>query len=231
MTIKTLKSGSDGNCYILTSDNGKHLILDAGITIAEIKRGLNYDIENVEGCVITHCHQDHFNLKSAKAIHNGFAPVWRPYLIKGSKRCRTYFGKFEVESFDVPHNGTENRAFLIRVDGTTILYATDFEYIPYNLSKQNINVMLIEMNYQKDRIDGNDHLTHVVLGHAEEQTTIGVIKNNMKYLRHVILCHMSKSGALDRELAMEHIREVIPDYIQVDWARPNEVYNISEIPF
>ena len=38
MTLKTIATGSTGNCYILTSDSGKHLILDAGIPIAEIKK-------------------------------------------------------------------------------------------------------------------------------------------------------------------------------------------------
>ncbi len=140
-------------------------------------------------------------------------------------------GIYECESFTLPHNGCPNVGYLIRVDGTTIAYMTDMEYCGWDLSKQNINVMLIEMNYQKDRIDGNDHLTHVVLGHAEEQTTIGVITNNMKYLRKVILCHMSKSGALDRELAMQHIREVVPEYIDIEWAHSCETYNIDEIPF
>lgn len=228
MTIKTLKTGSDGNCYILTSDNGKHLILDAGIPIKEIKKGLDFDVENIQVCIVTHCHNDH--VKAAADLEKMGVIVWKPYEIN-RKRCRTNIGDFEIECFDVPHNGTENRAFLIMADNTTILYATDFEYIPYDLSRKNINVMLIEMNYQKDRIDGNDHLTHVVLGHAEEQTTIGVIKNNMKHLRKVILCHMSKSGALDRELAMEHIREVVPEYIQVDWAKANTTFDISEIPF
>lgn len=108
---------------------------------------------------------------------------------------------------------------------------TDMEYCGWNLSSQNINVMLIEMNYQKDRIDGNDHLSHVVLGHAEEQTTIDVIKHNMKHLRTVVLCHMSKSGALDRDLAMEHIREAVPEYIDVQWAKPGLEVDLNEIPF
>lgn len=228
MTLKCLLTGSIGNCYILTSDTGKHLILDAGIPISRIKQGLDYDIENVTACIATHSHRDH--VKAVKDLKNMGIPVWKPYMSE-HKRQRTYFGEFECESFSVPHNGCPNVGYLIRVNGTTILYCTDFEYIPYDLSKQNINVMLIEMNYQKNRIDGNDHLTHVVLGHAEEQTTIGVITNNMKYLRKVILCHMSKSGALDRELAMQHIREVVPEYIDIEWAHSCETYNIDEIPF
>ena len=158
-------------------------------------------------------------------------PVWTPYT-SDFVRQKTRLGEFDIECFDVPHNGTPCRAFIIKVEGTTILYCTDYEYIPYRLDKKQINVMLIEMNYQTDRIAVMySHRQHTVLGHAEERTTIDVIAKNMKHLRKVILCHMSKSGSLNRETAMQHIREVVPDYIDVVWARENTVEDISECPF
>lgn len=158
-------------------------------------------------------------------------PVWTPYT-SDFVRQKTRLGEFDIECFDVPHNGTPCRAFIIKVEGTTILYCTDYEYIPYRLDKKQINVMLIEMNYQIDRIaDMDSHRQHTVLGHAEERTTIDVIAKNMKHLRKVILCHMSKSGSLDRELAMKHIREVVPNYIEVVWAKENTTEDISDCPF
>jgi hypothetical protein len=158
--------------------------------------------------------------------------VFAPYWAEKVKRAKTRLGEFEIESFDLPHNGTENRGFLIKVDGTTICYLTDLEYCGWDLSSKEINVMLIELNYQTERIvDMDNHRQHTVLGHSEEKTTIGIIENSMKHLRNVILCHMSNSGALDRELAMKNIREVIPAYISVEWAVPGQTYDISEIPF
>lgn len=158
-------------------------------------------------------------------------PVWQPYLSE-HKRQRTHFGEFECESFELPHNGCPCVGYLIRIDGTTIAYMTDMEYCGWDLSNQNIDVMLIELNYQKDRItEMDEHRQHTVLGHAEEQTTIDIIKNNMKQLRTIILCHMSKSGALDRDLAMKHIREVTPFYVSVEFAQSGKEYNLNEIPF
>ena len=229
MTIKTLATGSKGNCYILTANSGKQLILDAGIPIAEIKKGLDFDVENVVGAIVTHCHKDH-SLSVSKLRTMGI-PVWTPYT-SDFVRQKTRLGEFDIECFDVPHNGTPCRAFIIKIEGTTVLYCTDYEYIPYRLDKKQINVMLIEMNYQTDRIaDMDSHRQHTVLGHAEERTTIDVIAKNMKHLRKVILCHMSKSGSLDRELAMKHIREVVPDYIEVVWAKENTTEDISDCPF
>lgn len=229
MTLKTIATGSKGNCYILTADSGKQLILDAGIPIAEIKKGLDFDVENVVGAIVTHCHKDH-SLSVSKLRTMGI-PVWTPYT-SDFVRQKTRLGEFDIECFDVPHNGTPCRAFIIKVEGTTILYCTDYEYIPYRLDKKQINVMLIEMNYQTDRIaDMDSHRQHTVLGHAEERTTIDVIAKNMKHLRKIILCHMSKSGSLDRKLAMKHIREVVPDYIEVVWAKENTTEDISDCPF
>lgn len=228
MTLKCLATGSTGNSYILTSDNEKHLILDAGITIDEIKKGLDFDIENVEGCIISHSHKDH--VMSADKIRN-FSPVWKAYL-SDNKIQHTHLGSFDLLALKVPHNGCENVCYVIKVDNQTILYATDFEYIPWNLDKQHINVMLIEMNYQRERItDLDEHRIHTVLGHAEEQTTIDIIKANHKYLRNVYLCHMSRSDALDRELAIQHLTEQIPKYVSAEFIKPGEAYNINEIPF
>lgn len=169
--------------------------------------------------------------RSVKELKSMSIPVWQPYLSK-HKRQRTHLGEFECESFEIPHNGCPNVGYLIRVDGTTILYMTDMEYCPYDLSTQGINVALVELNYQSDRITEMDsHRQHTVLGHASETTTIEFLSTIKKNLRKVILCHMSKSGALDRDLAMAHIREVIPEYIGVRWARPGEEVDISEIPF
>lgn len=59
MKLKCLGSGSSGNCYLLTADNGETLLLDAGLPIMDIKRGLNWDVKCVVGAICTHAHKDH----------------------------------------------------------------------------------------------------------------------------------------------------------------------------
>ena len=58
MRLKVLSSGSQGNCYLLES-NGETLILDCGIPIKEIKKGLDFDISKVVGVCVSHGHLDH----------------------------------------------------------------------------------------------------------------------------------------------------------------------------
>ena len=56
MTLKCIGSGSSGNCYLLISDNWETLILDCGIPIKEIKKGLDWNIRGIKGVIISHTH-------------------------------------------------------------------------------------------------------------------------------------------------------------------------------
>lgn len=53
--LKCLAQGSSGNCWILNY-NGKFLILDAGVGVKEIKRGIDYNLMGVKGVCVTHSH-------------------------------------------------------------------------------------------------------------------------------------------------------------------------------
>ena len=55
-TLKVINSGSSGNCYDLTSNIGETLILDCGIPIKEIKKGLDWNIRGIRGMIISHAH-------------------------------------------------------------------------------------------------------------------------------------------------------------------------------
>ena len=49
MRLHCIETGSTGNCYTLTSESGETLILDCGIPIKEIEKGLNWNIKDVMG--------------------------------------------------------------------------------------------------------------------------------------------------------------------------------------
>lgn len=55
MKLEVLASGSKGNCYILSS-NSEKLIIEAGISYKKILTGLDFDLSEVVGCLITHEH-------------------------------------------------------------------------------------------------------------------------------------------------------------------------------
>lgn len=55
MKLKVIGSSSKGNAYILETETGI-LILDAGVPFREIQKALDFDLERIKGCLITHEH-------------------------------------------------------------------------------------------------------------------------------------------------------------------------------
>lgn len=55
LQIDTIGTGSKGNCYLLEADN-ETLILDCGVPVAEIKKGLNFQLGGIVGVAVTHSH-------------------------------------------------------------------------------------------------------------------------------------------------------------------------------
>jgi phosphoribosyl 1,2-cyclic phosphodiesterase len=230
MTLKCIATSSEGNSFVLTNESGKHLMIEAGLPIGELKKGIDFDVENWQGLIVSHGHADH--ALSADKVRKMGIPVWEPYKDMEHKRLRTKLGDFQIDSFPVPHNGCENRNFLIKVDGQTILYLIDLEYCPYDFSKQPINILICECNYIEELVDDDiPNIRHKVLGHASLDTTIGIIQNCQKHLRKVILTHMSKGETFNKEIAMKRITEAIPAYIQVNYAEDGKSIDLSEIPF
>lgn len=53
--MKTIGSGSSGNCYVLES--GKEiLILESGISFAEVKEAIDYQTSKIVGVLSSHEH-------------------------------------------------------------------------------------------------------------------------------------------------------------------------------
>lgn len=218
LKIKTLSTGSVGNCYLLSTEQ-ETLILDCGIGIKDIKRGLDYDLSKIQGVIVTHGHKDH-TLASEDFKSMGF-DVWQPYLnLSENKRQMKKFGSFTVQSFEVPHDNEPCVAYFIKVNGHKLLYATDFEYIGVSFRNIGLNTLLIECNYQKELVDKEaDNRNHVLRGHAELQTTIGVILDNGSCsLKNVLLCHLSRDNSIPSECVNEVQKNVNKD-VYVDYCR------------
>ncbi len=228
ISLKVLGSGSTGNCYLLSTEN-ETLVLDAGVSSKEAKIALDFDVSRIVGVLVTHAHMDH--LKYASEYEKLGIPVFKPYENTEQKIIRKHFGSFTVTTFDLPHDGTENRGFIINVDGQTISYMTDFEYCRYVFAPQvEINHMIIEANYCKDFISTDAvNREHVFKGHAELQTTLGFISaNKTNSLETVLLCHLS-AGNADKRYFIEETKKVARIGVYV--AEKGLEINLSDTPF
>lgn len=243
MKLTCLGSSSAGNCYLLQADNGETLILDCGIPIKEIKKGLNWNVKDVVGAICTHSHQDHS--KSVKDLNNMGIPVCTPYkkLLMSQFLSNSYF---TVRTFDL--TTVDGRWTHTNADGTEcpcygflithkemgkLLYITDTELIKWRF--KDINHILLGVNYDKDLIDRDNtgKANHVFRGHLSIDTACDFVKANYSdSLQNVIMCHLSSENS-DRDSFIEKMKKVAYG-ANVDVAvagKSWDLKNPSECPF
>lgn len=127
--------------------------------------------------------------------------VFAPYM--SDVKSEIYNNNCYVQSFELPHDGTENYGFLITMDGQRILYMTDFEYCKYRF--KDINHILIECNYQEKYINTDAHsFEHKVRGHCGLETCKDfVYTNSSDSLNNVILLHLGAETCVGNEIVNE----------------------------
>lgn len=242
MKLKCIATGSSGNCYLLQADNGETLILDCGIPIKEIKKGLDWNIKDVVGVLCTHKHLDHS--KSVKDFRQMGIRIYGLYS-KAAPMRTMKIGEFTVKPFDlttIDGNWTHTHAngepcpifgFLItHPEMGRMLYITDCELIKWKF--KDVNHILLGVNYDKGLVDtDNPKANHVFRGHLSIDTACDFVKANYSdSLQNVIMCHLSSENA-DKDSFIEKMKKVAYG-ANVDVAvagKSWDLKNPSECPF
>jgi len=238
-SITVMGSGSSGNSYAVRAGE-EILLLECGVRKKDILKGIGYKTADVVGCLISHEHKDHCGYLKDMQMY-GF-PVVGSYpvasrikelyniSIEGAKRnARKSLGGFTIIPLRVPHDGVECDGFLIshKAFGKMVFF-TDLEYCPYDLSKAGINVALIECNYKADYL-GVDapNKGHILSGHMELSTCQRFIeKISSPNLRNVLLIHLSGDNANAGEFQNTLIHSC-PDCCELSVAYPGLTINIG----
>lgn len=217
MKLTCLGSSSAGNCYLLQADNGETLILDCGIPIKEIKKGLNWNVKGIVGVLCTHKHLDHS--KSVNDFKAMGIPIYAPYI--SQKPMAIGSGAFRIQSFDLTtvdgrwtHTDANGEpcpifSFLItHKEMGRMLYITDCEVIKWKF--KGINHILLGVNYDKDLVDtDNPKVDHVFRGHLSIDTACDFVKaNDSDSLQNVIMCHLSSENA-DKDSFIEKMKNAV----------------------
>lgn len=242
MRLKCLGSSSAGNCYLLQADSGETLILDCGIPIKEIKKGLNWNVKDAVGAICTHSHQDHS--LSVYPFRRMGIPVYAPYI--SQKPMAIGSGAFRIQSFDLTtvdgrwtHTNTDGTecpcyGFLItHPEMGRLLYITDTELIKWRF--KDINHILLGVNYDKDLIDRDNtsKANHVFRGHLSIDTACDFVKANYSdSLQNVIMCHLSSENS-DKDSFIAKMKNAV-NVANVDVAvvgKSWDLKNPSECPF
>ena len=250
MILRTIATGSSGNCHALISNDNEILLLDLGVGAKEIKRGIGYRISDVVGAVVTHSHLDH--AKAVKDFRNMGVSVITPYDKEywhigefgrlpetATQHSNSDFGikAFALTDKNGKFMHTNNDGsecpcygFLIEHEEMgKLIYITDTELVKWRFS--GINHILISCNYQKKYISDSAKRNHVLRGHMELETVKDFIKaNKSNDLRTAILCHLSRESANPEECLSE-VQKVAGEGVKCVCAAAGLEVELSQYPF
>ena len=228
MKIKTIASGSKGNCSIVLSDETK-FIIDMGISYLTLKRSLeenSLSFDQFTGILITHNHKDHIS-GLASLIKKTHIKVFIPLeMYDGIKelvpkdRCEFVDDIFKVndtqiELIHTSHDAPYSIGFIITQQEKSIVYVTDTGYInrKYLKKMENKDLYLIESNHDEIMLMDGPYprfLKERVIsdkGHLSNTTTSKylskIVGNKTKY---IILAHISEKNNTE-ELAYQCTKE------------------------
>lgn len=156
MDIKVLASSSAGNCYII-SDGVTKIMIECGITIKQMQKGIDFNLSSIDGCLISHGHKDH--CKAYKDMlkysidcyasdetwgHLGGVEHHRQHVVKPMKKFE--IGTMLVIPFPLQHDipGCLGYILISKETGKKLAYITDSFYSKYKITS--LNYLLIECN-------------------------------------------------------------------------------------
>lgn len=228
MKLKVLASGSSGNCYILQSPTGS-LLIEAGIPWKEIQKGIDFELRDIVGCLVTHEHKDHCKAVkdvmwagittamsdgTAKALNAYEHMFYRAQAVKSGQQFN--IEDFTIMAFETEHDAAEPLGFLIqyRPTGEKLLFLTDSYYCKYLFD--GLSYILIECNYIKETLDWNienDYIyeamkPRLLQSHMSLETVKGFLKaNDLSPCQEIILLHLSSQNA-DSDRMVQEIEEL-----------------------
>lgn len=210
--IKTLATGSTGNCYYVT-DGSTPLLLECGISFKQIQKALNFKTSNIAGVLVTHEHKDH--CKAVKEVADRGLDIYmslgtkdalgiehhRFRAVENKKQFR--IGTWTILPFDVQHDTAEPFGFMLaNQDGERLLFATDTYYIRYKFP--GLTHLMIESNYSQKILDENVESERipsflrdrVMQSHFSLENLITFLKvNDLSKVQEIHLLHLSDSNS------------------------------------
>lgn len=249
MRLAVVGTGSKGNCYVLSGDDGESLIIDAGMPIKSVIPFIP-NFRKIRGCLIGHEHLDHARYwqeygKRGIMVYgsNGTLTALNPKgpLDMCSLTCKRamvplvdvqHMGAFMVMAFPTQHDAVQPTGFMIRYKptGEQIIYATDTYYLKYTFP--GTTYWLVECNYCDDLIgDETDTAlrkrlkeSHMSLSRLEDTLRA----NDMTQTAKIVLVHLSDTRSdearMIREIASLTDAEVVA-------AHNDELIELTKTPF
>ena len=221
MKIVVIESGSKGNATLIL-DEGRLLLIDMGITLTSLKKGLERigkTLLDIDALLLTHSHTDH-----TKGIQ--YLDPLPIYCSRGTYEGLNVnyvkpYEKFLVEHFiitpiEASHDAEGTLGFVIKTKNEKLVYLTDTGMISdKSMSKmKNADYYIIESNHNIKKLHQTNRPASLKLrilsdtGHlSNEASAIYMTELVGIKTKEIILAHLSEE-ANDPELALKAYRKI-----------------------
>lgn len=147
MRIECLGTGSKGNHFKIINNKGNILLVELGLPLNDILKGL--DLSKVQGCIVSHNHQDHNYKGNVKKLASFGIPMLTTE--NGVVGKKTDLGDFSIIPIPCQHN-IKCYGYLINVDNYVIMFATDTKQLP-TIKNMQIDIFMVEVNYIESMVN------------------------------------------------------------------------------
>jgi phosphoribosyl 1,2-cyclic phosphodiesterase len=233
LKVRSLGSGSKGNCIYAESNEAK-LLIDAGLSFSEIKKRLNdcgVKLFDINGVVITHEHTDHIAGLSGFSdsgipifVHSRVAPLIEKKF-KGLEIVKISdspfdFSDMNIAPFKIPHDAVYPLGYRISSGGKTLGVATDMGFVTSAAVEfmKDSDCIIVEANHDESLLMNGGYsysLKRRIFGgrgHLSNSNSAELLSKIItSRTKSVLLAHLSEENNLP-ELAFETVAKKLAEY-------------------
>jgi phosphoribosyl 1,2-cyclic phosphodiesterase len=243
MKLTVLASSSKANGYLLHNEV-EALVIEAGVSLLKVKQALDFKLDIIQGCIVSHRHKDH--ARALRAYANAGIDILAPDDVfqehQRHHRFRTVMpgkgyklGGFRIMPFEVSHDVPCFGYIIDHLATGRILFLTDTYLCEYVFP--GLNHILIQANYCDDILEENilrgvEHPSkreRLLTSHMELKTTKAVLMaQDLSKVQSIVLIHLSERNS-DKSLFADQVSALTGKPVNVAYGGLE--INISRQPF
>lgn len=218
LSITSLNSGSNGNCYYISNDD-EAVLIDGGISCRETERRmkrLGLSMKKVKALFVSHEHADHiYGVATISKKHNLPVYITSNTLangrlnLNGDLTCSFYayqpvtIGNLTVTAFPKYHDASDPHSFIVSGNGVNIGVFTDIGVACQHVKKnfEICHAAFLEANYDEMMLEHGNypyHLKNRIRGDNGHLSNLQALKLFQKhrppFMSHLFLSHLSKNN-------------------------------------
>src|SRR5690606_34419586 len=174
LTITSLNSGSNGNCYYIGNEN-EAILVDAGISCRETERRmlrLGLSIQKVKAIFISHEHSDHIRGINVLAKKHQIPVYITPNTLIFSKLNLAHspvisfkafelikIGNLTITGFPKSHDASDPHSFIVSCNGVKVGVFTDIGVVCDHVIThfQQCHAAILEANYDEELLENGNY--------------------------------------------------------------------------